>query len=261
MKNLSRLAAALTALVACVPSAFATATASATMTDVRYQLFDLNLTDGIAPAVTFVGQTFASVSATTNSNPGSLYVFNTGVLGEALTTTLAFGSNLGSASITAGPIGPTATGPGAFATATSTGTGVSTSSAGYALSSQFTLTPNTLLVLLASAPTLSVSGTQFGDTAQATVFLQLRGLNSQQVSEGRSFLSLNPNGTISDLSYLTVTASFANLTNLPLDGYASARAQAESMGIGAAVPEPSAYLMLGVGLLVIGARLRQSASS
>jgi hypothetical protein len=146
MKNLCRLAAASIALIACAPSAFATATASATMTDVRYQLFDLNPTDGIAPAVTFTGQTFVSVSATTNSLPGSIYLFDSGALGGALTKTFAYGSNISSniasASTTAGLIG-SITGPGAYATAASAGAGVSTASTGFALSSQFTLSPNT----------------------------------------------------------------------------------------------------------------------
>jgi hypothetical protein len=231
------------------PAAFAAVTATATVSDFHYQLFDLDLTDGITPSVTFTGSGVnVYTSASPNNGSTQDYHSASGALGSAVSTSSLFGSNSASARTTAGnPVGA-GVGPGAVATATAAGANSVAYAGGNAMTANFTLSARTLLVFTASTSAVSVTNTQAGENGYAYATISLYSPDAAgQSSYGQSYANLNADGTRYDALAPLVTASFTNLASASTTGYAYVQAYAQAYGV-TVVPEPETYALFLAGL-------------
>jgi hypothetical protein len=232
------------------------ATASATISNVYIQVFDLNPLDGITAAVTFTGAAYAaSTQAQATSDNGATWSYDShsDALGLAVPAASALaGGAWAAATVVAGDPWTLGVGPGGTANAAASGPSTQAYAWGSALSSGFILTGNTLLVI--SADTSGVSAAAgAGEYAQgqAEVGLYTTGSNAQS-SYGISYAYVDHTPGY-DYAYQSlsphITASFVNLSGSDLTGTAYAQAYAKATG---AVPEPGTVAMLLSGMLVLG---------
>ena len=239
--------------VTVAPMALA-ATASATLTGVYLQVFDLNPVDGIAAAVTF--NDGVSVYGSASNGTGDSYNL-VDVLGAALSgSALAGASSANSAvtAVTAGNVFTLGAGPGATATATATATASSTvaGSSAYSqalalFSASFSVTANTLVVLSGAAQA-SGSGT-VGESAYGNALVEL--YDNANYSVGHAYAGINLDGSSFGVSGpLSAQATFANLTasSVAISAYAYAYASAQGVS---AVPEPANDGLMASGLLAL----------
>ena len=174
--------------VAVAPMALA-ATASATLTGVYLQVFDLNPVDGIAAAVTF--NDGVSVYGSASNGTGDSYNL-VDVLGAALSGSALAGASSANSAVTAGNVFTLGAGPGATATASSTVAGSSAYSQALALfSSSFSVTANTL-VMLSGAAQASGSGT-VGESAYGNALVEL--FDNANYSVGHAYAGINLDGS------------------------------------------------------------------
>jgi hypothetical protein len=258
--------AAAIALLAAVPAAASTATAS--MSDFHVELIDLDPNDGIAPSITFQ-----------NLQGGSFIAAESGAPGHVLTDThmggAAFGA--GSSSSTSGSTSalasfagdPRAPGAGGAATASASTFlqglyGASTVQLGDgAMYAPFTLSADTRLVITAdaSASALSTFADPHADT-WASVFLKLTdatgaGSVSTDSASAEQFAMIGDTPSAST-DTRQITISFENLTSGDLGGifYGSVDAYAADLPP-AAVPEPVGLPLLAAGLGLLAWRVRR----
>ena len=235
--------------VTVAPMALA-ATASATLTGVYLQVFDLNPVDGIAAAVTF--NDGVSVYGSASNGTGDSYNL-VDVLGAALSgSALAGASSANSAvtAVTAGNVFTLGAGPGATATATASSTVAGSSAYSQALalfSASFSVTANTLVVLSGAAQA-SGSGT-VGESAYGNALVEL--YDNANYSVGHAYAGINLDGSSFGVSGpLSAQATFANLTasSVAISAYAYAYASAQGVS---AVPEPANDGLMASGLLAL----------
>lgn len=247
-------------LLAAAPAAMAVAQASAQLTGLYIQVFDLNPADGIPAAVTFASGVNDQVNVYSNVTPDNGVTSDShsanGPLGAALTTSSALGLLSASASTQAGDAWTAGAGPAGQATAAAVGADSQAWANASALSSGFTLTPNTVLVLSAIA-SASASSTLPGETAGAYAALQLSSSDySSQSSGSRADSWIRSDGTHYAHGGPALTASFVNLSAVDLEGWAYAFASVNVYGV-AAVPEPATAALTLAGLLTVGALARR----
>jgi hypothetical protein len=258
MKHLCRVAAASIALAACSPCAFATATATATLNNLRYQLFDLDPSDGVTPAVMFDAGSAASTFATADDYATWEYNYISGPLGSGQSISSIRGTAIAFAVVTPGEFTGSGATPVATAQASATGSSASALSNTWAVYSGFTLTPRTLLVFVANGTGLLASRTLPGEAFEAALRVQLESVSDAgQLSVGQTWMRGYSDGTGDSNVVPLITASFSNLSATPVSGFARAFASAYATGAGP-VPEPNALLMFFVGLSGLAAAARRS---
>jgi hypothetical protein len=184
------------------------------------------------------------------------YQSASGAIGSALSVSSMLGGNSSSASTTAGDPSGAGPGPGATSAASASGASSYAYASGEALSSTFTLTPQTLLVFTANAAGVSASSTQLGEYAGAYAMVQLYDYVGGQLSYGQAYAVVQTDGyTYSNLPS-SLTASFVNLSSASMTGYAYAEASSSVQGV-AAVPEPAALSLFLAGLGAVGVVARR----
>lgn len=243
---------ALAASLAVAPGAQAVATASASLSDIHIQLFDLAPLDGIDPGVTFDSTfpVYVYVNATDNNGVTWDSQSDSGALGAALgPKTALMGAATATAQVFAGDLF-VPTGPGASASASASGLGSQASGNGYALNSGFTLTANTLMVITAGSPSASASAA-LGEVASANAYVELSSADNSGYSYGYAQANVDKNGNHWSNSPTSLQASFANLTASSVNGYAYVGASANASGV-TAVPEPETYALMLAGLMAVG---------
>ena len=246
--------------------AWAVATASATLSGVSYTLIDLNLTDGIAPAITFSGQ-----SSQTAASSGGVFDFDS-LAGwfTPLQSTAASGAGTASGTITA---------TSANGSVSTTGTlvpGTSQFNYGYAypMLANFTITPNTGIIFTANfTGTATTTVGRVGNNTEQAVAQGYLYLNLAETSGGQQFTgyrNVNASYVTSGNSYLGQTNSFAgavqmsyaNMAGSAVSGsmYAYAYAYTQST---LPVPEPQAWALMlaGLGGMCFMARRRRQQSN
>lgn len=219
-------------------SAHADATGNARLSDFRYELIDLDLNDGIAAQVTLTdgGRTVMAgyyADGADNTPPYPFeYLSTEGTVDltvAAGTTTGTLGTNSASTSVwlygTQGSL---------FAEALS--------------ASSFTLTPNSRLVLHANAYIDGSEGADSASVSSASVFIEY-GDENFYLGDG---ISSYDGGTASRA--LTVALSSRSEELSGSFGFTSGAFAAVT-----AVPEPSSYAMLGIGLAGMAWRARRKA--
>lgn len=241
------------AFAAVMPTA--SASASASISNVFIQVIDLDLADDIDAAVTFdspwaYAQGYAS--SVVNGNWTSLGSdWDSGDGSTNLSADFAYGSGSATASTTAGDLFTQGSGPGATASASLSDANMYVSGYGQLLSSNFTLTPMTLLVLSATPGALSASAA-LGASASAYAQVSLEAQDGSERSYGYAYRNVSDNGYSSGNEPSFLKASFTNLTDIEVNGYAYAHASAYAHGIQAAVPEPGTYALFIAGLAAVG---------
>lgn len=254
MDDIKWAALAAAGLLAVAPQAQATVSATASLTNFQYQLFDLDPSDGIAASVSFAGSASAFASATDSAVAGSNGNSQSasGAIGAGLSVSALQGISTAQAQTFAG--NPTTAGaaPGSFASASTSGIGNSAYGSSSPLnSSGFTLSPRTLLVFSASVSSISVTSSVLGESAYASVTVGLydSGGPSSQQSLGQAYAGIGSDGYTYSNVPGSVSASFTNLSGLPVTGTAYVQAYASVSTT--AVPEPRTYALMLAGLLSV----------
>lgn len=262
IKRLCAAASVLAAFAFTASNAQAAASASATVSDVRVQLIDLDATDGITPGITF-GQG--------NGAPASLMVMalSDGVslsdrvylpTGTAYPLGIYFASTYASATMLAGDaLGAQAGGPGASVQSSASGMNAMGWAIGSPLPIDFTLTANTRMVVTATVANWAQAS--LGDTAAAYGSLQAYDMSWNSFANVSIHKSISANGTPWTDTGTSLQLSFDNAGPGSFDGHLKVTASAYSQSM-TAVPEPqsAALLLAGLALLAGGASRRRSHS-
>lgn len=239
-------------------SAQAASTASASLSNVRIQLIDLDPFDGITSAISFDDTLLNSYNQiTVNGNPQQTY-WTGGPLGTSFGPfTSGTGSTWARLQVFAGDL-LAGSGPGASAFATAAGTGNSAASVSESLALGFTLTPHTRIVMTADATEATISG-GLGESGFAQNILGLLHLSPDGSTTGETDVTysfLTTDGLTYTAAPRVLQVTFENMTGSPMDGYAMAYAAAMAYGV-AAVPEPQSIALLLTGLAAIGFTVRR----
>ena len=226
--------------------------AQSTLSDYGYELVDLDLTDGIAPSVTF-NTTFRGVLAGAVANAGEqLYLNGDG----GLEGDISFGSSAGSAAVQG------------WVTADEIGTRGSIGSAGEYLGSagwyaDYTLSANTKLVFTGHATGSVERGAFVADQYSAAGVAVLFSAVEEDGSSAQPYFARTATdsgvpGWGNFDEWFTLDIVNDGDTALSSQMYIMLNANAE---VASPVPEPSTWLMLGAGLTLTAgiARRRRTA--
>lgn len=257
MNEIKLAALAAAGLLAAVPSAHATATATATLTNFHYQVFDLDPNDGIAAAVTFASG--ASVSASASHTDGTTVSDSqnaNGAIGSALSVSALLGGSSASSLTTAGDPAGADLWPGAWSSASAAGAHNSANGVAWLVASSFTLTPHTLLVFSGTPSGVKAATTALGEAAYASASVQISDAGNTQYANGRAYANVYADGATASWLPAFISASFSNLTNADVTGFAYAYASTSALGV-AAIPEPASYALMVTGLLTVGLAVRR----
>lgn len=232
---------------------------SVALSDFRYELVDLDPNDGIVPAVTFdTGSTLGAGWYPPGSTMCDCQYAN-GAIGSAFSVSGTQGSFVASAAASAGNPAGTGLGPGLSVSVNGFEPGAGGQAYGYAVIGAFSLTPNTRLVFTASTSGLSASTSILGQAVSANAAVQLSNQTQDLISFENSNLYIDVNGVQSSNLLSTVTASFTNASGGAVGGYAFVSASVSILDV-RAVPEPSTYAFMLVGLLSLGLAVRRKRS-
>lgn len=276
--KLATTAVAAVALTTVAAPALAASAASATIAPLVMQLIDLDLSDGVAPSITFASPSYGSSGVMASALQQYPYDieershYNTGPW-DVASVSVTVGVAQVSASITGAG---TATSTTFNATGTSgdfmspdyydyvTYSAWSSAPALFHFNS-FTLSANTALLITAEA-TIAVSGTggvapnpnyDYNDYARATTTLKISGGapgGGQQISS--SFLSYGAQAAygapFDSTATRTLGVSFINVANGTLDGTLIVQADVFGWTYATAVPEPASAALMFAGLAGVG---------
>jgi hypothetical protein len=231
------------------------ATADASLSHVRLELIDLDLTDGIAPQFIILGSPYSAIFSKTSGvngpNPDSQSVFGSvgGSLGPVTSDTAP---SLASGRVLEGDVW--ASGVGVLSSAQTWGASTSAVAATHAFAISFTLTPHTQLLLRADA-VVTNTGTA-GEYANAQATITLQGLDGSHASFGQQTAWLDTLGGIHVDGSSQLLASYANNSAMNLQGAAYAYAIASVQGVAGVVPEPATAGLMLLGLVGLLCRKR-----
>jgi hypothetical protein len=262
MNEVKWAALAAAGLMAIVPDANAEASASASITNFRYSLIDLDPGDGIAPSVSFFGGVGLSVTAQDLNVDGTRSSSDSasGALGSAISLSAVEG--LSSAYGQTFAADPSSGQPGlaAWASAKTAGDGNSASSNVNLWSGvRLTLSPRTAIALTANTSNLSITTSVLGETAHARAGVSMfseEGPNPQQ-SFGQSWISISAEGVVTSNLSNEVRAYYPNISDFPLNVAAFAGADVTVRGPVSAVPEVRSSGLVMLGLLALAPLLRR----
>lgn len=250
MKRLSALGLAALACLAS-PAALANPTASASLSNLHFLIFDLTPADGITPTFTITSPLVNGTYANSWLETGQ-----TDYQSSALSLSSSVASALASAGATL--VGGAALGDFVFtSTSSSSGSVVANQSDAGAysyLNFNVQFSTNALLVLVGDA-VASASGAQAaGASASASSFVQLA--DSAGNTYGYGNVSAYAYTSVpSDSAAGTASASMLNTSGSDLSVWAYG--EAYSNVTAAPIPEPGSYPMLLAGLLAVGAVVRR----
>lgn len=219
------------------------ASASASLTGVYLQVFDLNPLDGVTAGITFDFDGIQGNGWASNPPPDYNFIAAVGGSGSGSAGGGAAWSN---SAVTAGAIGTSGSGPNATAAAEATGLGAGAYGIGWVLATNFTMTANTLVVISATAQ-VSTSAAA-GESAYAVSSVQLSD-DLGNTSTGMAYNYLYADGShYGNNGPLIAQATFVNLGMADKTGFIAAYAEAQAFGV-TAVPEPGTYGLMAAGLL------------
>ncbi len=249
-------------VVACIlvlaVNAASAGSASATLTGLHFQVFDLAPNDGIVASVSFPSLGALSEVGIVRAKNAEQDVSNSlyGPAQSSFSVQVAVTNANGTVTLTAGDIFSLPSAPTATAYAYAFGDEALTQTYLTALHMGFTLSANSLLVVTANLQT-STSG-HLGEAVKASSLLQLSwgGLYPEVTPSSSVSLStseIDPKyGPLWGLHAVQGQANFANLSDAPADGFVLAAVAASV--ISAPVPEPPNSLLFGVGCLAAALR-------
>lgn len=223
----------------------ATETASATLSDFRVQVVSL------APGGGTVSLAGGNVS---------YYSFNgvsynnhavDGPIGAALGITFPGDLSMsGFASIAAGDPFAATGGPSAYTSASATAPGTYLQTAAYLMVGQFTIGPNTQLILTANASaSIAAAPLNANDFAAATIQIS-DATGANLITWDYSLIYSEFDGRVFDYRKPTLQVVLTNTTDADITRYAFVSAR--SSVVMAAVPEPSTYAQLLLGVCCLG---------
>jgi hypothetical protein len=255
-----RAALAAAALCAALPSQ-ADGSPQALISNVKVRLIDLDTSDGVTPAITFVeGGYLATWISAPGANEDRIQI--NFALGTAASTTRTAGSHSVSLRVLAGELLGAGSGPGAVASYAGAGAGGVAGEA-QVLFTDFSLTPNTRIEISASAAASTAgyvgAGGSFDAWAGAGVNLFSRLLQSSLSSDFINAYS-NAQGQGPSTQARDLFAAYDNLADTPFSATLSAVAYLGAAEV-AAVPEPASWLMLAGGLMALVLRRHKVAAA
>jgi hypothetical protein len=233
----------------------------ATLPNFHYQLFDLDPTDGITPAVVFADDgTFVFSSATPDNYASFDVQSNSGPFGSSLSVSSLLGSTSASASTTAGNPQDLDAGAAGLAVASAAGAETEAYAYSFPLYSSFMLTPHSSLVFAADASGLNATATMFGEFAYAETEIDIysdNGLGGLGLAAFDYALTyVDPDGSTGSDGSNSLSVSYSNLTDSVAYGFGFAQAYVD-VGDFAPVSEPRSDALVVAALLAMGALINR----
>ena len=254
-QHLSLSASLLAGLAATLP-AQASGSAEARITDVRIQVIDLDLSDGIAASISFDAAlpTFAYGDATENVHQRSDGDLGTEQKASVISSPAGADAY---AHVYAGDVYTLGAGPSAWAVATASGLDRLSNAQAFVFLSAITLSAHTEIIVSANASAMAAIGS-FGERGYARAGVELFHNSSSETGyvdyyalpDGSEFY--NDNGP--------VQVSWSNTSDSSAVAHIEARASAQAWGVTTPVPEPETATLMLAGLFGLGlvARRRQA---
>lgn len=244
------------ALAGCLAAAPALAgTATASLSNVHIQVVDLDPLDGITASATFLSGTMLSSLFYDATGSSPVYNNNAGPLGWSGDYQLTGPGASVSSQVLAGDLF-TGTGPGAVASASAVGADHRAQASSQGSQLRFSVTPNTLLIVTADAPTAALS-LILGESAFATAVVSFRSVDNSFSTQSQAYVYQSPEGDALSITPSSLQTSFVNLTTAPTEVFMNFYASAYVSSIAAAVPEPGSAGLALLGLAAIGGAVRR----
>lgn len=244
------------ALAGCLVAAPAWAgTGTASLSNVHVRIVDLDPLDGITASATFLSGTMLSSLFYDATGGAPVYLNNSGALGGSAPYQLTGPGTSASSQWLAGDLF-TGAGPGAVASASAVGADHRAQANSQGSEIKFSVTPNTLLIVTADAPTAALS-LILGESGFATAAVALRSADNSFSAESQAYVYRSPDGSALSITPTSLQTSFVNLTAAPTEVFLNFYASAYVTSIAAAVPEPASAGLALLGLAAIGGAVRR----
>jgi hypothetical protein len=232
----------------------AAAAASTSLNNVRFELVDLDLSDGITPQVHFLAgysAVYSKTAGVNGPNPDAQEIY--GGLGQALGPVSSItGLSAASGQVLAGDF--FGSGINISSNAQAWGGGNSANAWTYGFAIRFLLTPQTQLLL--RADTSSSFDGKPGESTTMQSSISLQSLDLSQVSFASQITTFDALGVYVD-GPNQFFASYSNPASQYLEGAAFAAAFASAQGVAGVVPEPTSAGLLLAGLVGLGTLTRR----
>ncbi len=255
-------AALMTALLSTAVSAGAQASASVTLSGIRFTLIDLDPADGIAPSIWFIGRSSADAQIDAGGVGASSHLDATTFAAPVWATVPSTATNGATAWMLGDPYGPGATAHAeAFNAASPTGRSQASiwfrdPATDPTSAFDFVLSPHTE-VLMSGTVDGSVSSEQLHDEATASVFAQFYATTSHGREQSRVAWDVQTSGLPRGVQYdmhHDIALSFVNPDSTDLMGTMNSAVSAVAAST---VAEPWAAAMMMAGAVLLAAHRRR----